>query len=419
MGKALIQRRTHIEEAANAAFWINLILATAIAFSLYMSSTLVAIAVFQDARVAAVLQAMSVQIILSALCSVQTALLQKEMSFKKIFWVRFVTVSLPGIASVPLAWYGWGYWALVTGTLFGQAVQVFMLWRVTRWKPHFQFDFAIAKEISKFSSWVGITGILLWFYQWADSLIVGVYFGGHELGLYRMGNQLVTAVFALLLVPIVPVLYSLLVVSDLKEKKLSAHYNDLVNKVILVGVLLSVLVFVIFYFGSNFMFGEKWAGLGFVGAFFGLIHGYAWIVGFNGEYYRAAGKPHLETVALSVSMVFYILGYLIFAPIGLEEFVFARFALVFIGVFIHLYCVSTIVEVDFFRLFKNLLFTSLCAISCIFLAFLFWGNVRQDLFGVIFLSVATFLIYLAGIFLINKREVLIFYFSVKLVVYDK
>ncbi len=106
MGKALVQRQTDIEAAANAAFWINIALGILIASLLFLFAKPIARSFFQDERVTPVLQAMTIQVLLGALSSVQTALLQKEMGFKKLFWVRFATVSLPGIASIPLALHG-------------------------------------------------------------------------------------------------------------------------------------------------------------------------------------------------------------------------------------------------------------------------------------------------------------------------
>jgi PST family polysaccharide transporter len=138
MGKALIQRQTDIEDAANVAFWINLGLGVLIAGLLFWGAQPIALTFFQDARVTPVLQIMTLQVLLGALSSVQTALLQKEMDFKKLFWVRMATVALPGFASIPLAWGGMGYWALVAGTLTGQAVQVMMLWRMSEWRPRWR-----------------------------------------------------------------------------------------------------------------------------------------------------------------------------------------------------------------------------------------------------------------------------------------
>ena len=131
MGKALIQRQGDIDKAADAAFWINLVLGVAVAAVLFSLAASISEVFFHDDRVAGVLQVMTLQVFLGAIASVHVALLQKNMQFNRLFWVRFATVSLPGLASIPLAWGGMGYWALVGGTLLGQAAQVVMLWRIS------------------------------------------------------------------------------------------------------------------------------------------------------------------------------------------------------------------------------------------------------------------------------------------------
>ena len=55
MGKALIQRQTDVEDAANAAFWINIGLGVVIATILYLVASPVALIFFHDERVSAVL----------------------------------------------------------------------------------------------------------------------------------------------------------------------------------------------------------------------------------------------------------------------------------------------------------------------------------------------------------------------------
>jgi PST family polysaccharide transporter len=413
MGKALIQRQTSIEAASNAAFWVNCSLAILISFVLYMCAEVIARNIFQDVRVTHVLQVMTLQIVLGALCSVQTALLQKDMGFKKLFWVRFLSVSLPGVASIPLAWHGLGYWALVGGTLLGQSVQVLMLWQISKWKPCFRFDAKVAKELSKFGIWVGLTGLLVWFYQWADSFVVGFYLGGHDLGLYRMGNQLVGFVFALLIVPILPVVYSALAASGFYKIDYDAAYNDLINKLVQVGMVLGVLVYVGFSGGGEFVLGDSWKGVGAIAAMFGLIHGFAWIVGFNGEYYRASGRPHFETFALMISMPIYLACYLFFASIGLKEFLYARFFLVFIGIAVHLFFISRFLSVDYRRLGRNSLVTAMISTCGLLVSSVLNGYFEDGIFKLVIIEGFAVLVFLAGLMTFNKKEFLLVVFSVR------
>lgn len=57
MGKALIQRQTDIEEAANAAFWVNISLSLVICSPLLLTVNPIADHLFKYARVFAVLSA--------------------------------------------------------------------------------------------------------------------------------------------------------------------------------------------------------------------------------------------------------------------------------------------------------------------------------------------------------------------------
>ena len=345
MGKALIQRQTDVEDAANIAFWVNSGLGILIAGLIFWGATPIALTFFQDDRVTAVLQVMTLQVLLGALSSVQTALLQKQMGFKKLFWVRLMTVALPSFASIPLAWYGMGYWALVGGTLTGQAFQVFLLWRVSSWRPALRFPFVIAKQMVQFGSWVGAYGILGWFYLWADSLVVGKYLGIHDLGLYRNGNQFAIFIFGVFFSPVLPVLYSHL--SRIKEEP--GRLIDNFLKVSKVTTLLSVSTAIVIYSFSKqiglALFGQQWEGIGFVIGVLALSHGFSWVAGLNGEIYRAMGKPSYETIVSGSTLLIYLAVYIYAIQISFEVFVWARFGLAIFALILHLYLLDWILNI--------------------------------------------------------------------------
>jgi len=89
MSKALIQRQADIEDAGNAAFWINVGMGLLVAGAIYLVAGTVANTFFHDPRVVLVLRVMTIQVLLGAVSAVHTALLQKEMKFNRLFWVRF------------------------------------------------------------------------------------------------------------------------------------------------------------------------------------------------------------------------------------------------------------------------------------------------------------------------------------------
>lgn len=346
MGKALIQRQTHIAEAANAAFMINIGLGILIAGLLYLFAQPIAQTFFQDDRVTAVLQVMTLQVLLGAFGSVQTALLQKEMGFKKLFWVRFATVSLPGLASIPLAWNGWGYWALVAGTLAGQFAQVLMLWRMSHWRPGFTRDSVVTTEIARFGGWVGLSGLLAWLYAWADSLVVGMFLGSHDLGLYRTGSQFSIMVFALIFGPITPVLYSQLSKIGKDQEKIRAVVQSYIKIITIISIPIAFMLMALNKYIEGYVFGNSWMGVGHVLGVMALVHGISYMTSMNTEAYRASGHPQYETLVMMLPLPIYLAVYIYIAPMGLDLFLLARLALVLVvATSINLYLVNKLFKV--------------------------------------------------------------------------
>lgn len=335
MGKAIIQYQGERTAAANAAFWINNLLAVLVSGLLVAVSGIVSDKVFHDPRVVPVLQIMALQVVLSALVSVQTALLQKDLKFKHLFWVRLATVTVPGIISIPLAYYEFGYWALVAGTLVGQAVQTVTLWKTSPWKPNFKFDVSIASKLIRFGGWVAATGLLAWFYIWADSLIVGMYLGSSELGLYRTGNAFVMMLFGFVFGPLLPVFYSYYSGLQTDHAQLKNGLIRAMRAISLISIPLAVLLNVSAQPIADYIFGINWPGIGFAIGVLALTHGFAWLVGVNGEVYRVIGRPHLETWMMVFCLIFYIPVYLFAAKISLEVFLWARLIVVFPALVIH------------------------------------------------------------------------------------
>ena len=362
MGKALIQRQTEVEVAANVAFWINIGLGVVIGAVLFVAAQPISSIFFHDERVAVVIQVMTLQVFLGAVSSVHIALLQKDMSFKKLFWVRFSTVGLPGLASIPLALNGMGYWALVAGVLLGQVVQVCMLWRISHWRPKWSFHVPIAKEMSRFGAWVGTSGLLVWFYLWADSLIVGMYLGSHALGLYRFGNLLVTSVIGLVVSPVIPVAYSYFSKSQSDSKKLNENIVR-GEKTITMALFVIAALMIISSSLIESLFGGKWEGLSLVVSLVVIAQVMAYTVSLKQEAYRAIGRPDIEFKIMFISMLIRLPFYFVFIKYGLDAFMMGRIMSVVLGIINHLLFAKVILHLMFLDYIKTVSVSTLSAIS--------------------------------------------------------
>jgi O-antigen/teichoic acid export membrane protein len=408
MSKALIQRQTDTQEAANVAFWVNIGLSIVIASLLFIAAGTLARTFFNDERVTAIIQVMTLQVVLGALSSVHSALLQKDMGFKKLFWVRFATVSLPGLASIPLALGGMGYWALAAGTIVGQVIQVIMFWSISRWRPQLSFDTKVAKEMVSFGAWVGATGMLAWFYIWADSLIVGMYLGSHELGLYRTGNQFPLMIFEIFFGPFIIVLYSRLARMGENKHMLREAALKVIKTLIFISIPLSVIIYSLANQLSDALFGEKWQGISLVIGVMALTHGFSWIVGMNGEFYRAMGKPSFESIVTAATFVIYFTAYLISIRYGFEYFIWTRLGLAIFALFLHLFLINKILLVPLRPIISYMLL--ICSLSCatVFVVHYILNLVIvSSLMQLIIGGVMNFLILGIILFIIEKNGLLI------------
>lgn len=331
MAKALIRQQTKIEEAADVAFWINNILGVAIAIILFLSAGYIADYFFRDIRIVLVLKILSLQIILSALCSVHYAILQKKMEFKKIFYIRSFTISVSSIVSIPLALKGMGYWSLVLSSLLGYALQVVVIWICCSWRPKFKFSAIIAKEMCLFGWWVLITGILSWIFQWVDTLILGHYFSVHEVGLFRVGNQFSTTIFAILFSFLSPVIYSYFSSECNSKEHIEKNMISIFRGVALLSLPVGGFIYIFANKIEEVIFLGKWGGVGNIISLIAVKEAVLWIFATNMEAARALGRPHLESLVALLSAFANVVVLTICASYGFETFIFGR-AIILLGV---------------------------------------------------------------------------------------
>lgn len=334
--KALIQRENEIEETANVIFWTNLGIGMIIYVLLFFNASFIA-KLFNNELVENVIKIQGLQLIFSSISSVHIALFLREFNFKALFWIRLITTALPGLASIPLAYLGYGYWALIFGTLLGSISQLIVVWFISKWRPTFSFNKRLFKEILSFGLWLIGGGLLTWFFIWFDSFVIGAYIDSYSLGLFRAGNSFTALVFGLLLSPVLPVLFS----TFSRMQNDQQHFRKTLIKVSKIVSLISIPcgfgMFVLSEDISSFVFGEKWIGVDLIIGVMALTHGFSWVIGANSEAYRGMGKADVETKIMIIALFIYLPAYLIVVQYGLTPFVYCRFLLALLAIPLHLY----------------------------------------------------------------------------------
>jgi PST family polysaccharide transporter len=334
LARALIQRSDDEAISADAVLWLNLALSVVLMFALFMTAPAIA-AFFGDARISTVLRVLSLQLPVASACAVMTALMYKRLEFRRLFWVRLVTTGGPGLASIPLALGGWGYWALVAGVLVGQVLQLAALWHFAGWRVKRRIDADRARQLLQFGKWSIASGMLGWAYGWLDAIVVGHFLGTRDMGLYRTGNTFVTIVFGLVFSPLLPVLYSTFSRAQHDLVRLRRVLMIVAHAIALISLPIGLALVSMREDLGSLVFGPGWSGVDAVIACLGLSHAIGWIAGANGELYRAVGRPQVEAMTMSMMLVCYVPIYLLAVQRGLEAFLWARVALSVVALIAH------------------------------------------------------------------------------------
>jgi O-antigen/teichoic acid export membrane protein len=239
---------------------------------------------------------------------------------------------------------------------------------LSSWRPQISVDGETTKELTKFGAWVGLTGILSWSYAWADSLVVSRFLGGHDLGLFRTGSHFASLAFLFVFGPVVPVICSYLskVSGDADNMRVKAELVLRILTVIAIPIAITLWAYSTLL--EKVLFGEKWSGLGVVIGAMALMHGYSWIVGMNGEFYRAKGKPNIETFVMAGTLVIYLGAYLYVVTYGLEVFVWVRLTLALGALVLHIALLRAVVKIAVFPAIRQILLISVLCSAVI------WGT---------------------------------------------
>jgi teichuronic acid exporter len=193
LAAAIIQRKDLEPDHLDAVFWMDLglsliLVLLSILFSHWWAK------VNRAPEAASIISAISVCIVIEALSVVQTSILRRNMDFKSLSIRTNASVVLSGIVGVTMALAGFRVWALVGQQIARDLIALVLLWRLSPWRPRFEFSWRHLRELMGFSI-PNFTARLANFADGqASSILLGLFFGPLALGLYRIAERFVNCV---------------------------------------------------------------------------------------------------------------------------------------------------------------------------------------------------------------------------------
>jgi O-antigen/teichoic acid export membrane protein len=197
LGDALIQRPSLTRGHIDTAFWAAVLTGTLLTlFGIVAAAPLATLV--GEPRLAPIVQVLSVSFVLTALSSVQMALLRREMAFRSLAARRLIAIGGGGIVGIAMAFLGFGAWALVGQQLAQAALSVVTLWAVSPWRPGREVSWADFRSLFGFGANIVAGDLLFYLGRNMDTLLIGTFLGPIALGTYAVGFRFLDASTAML-----------------------------------------------------------------------------------------------------------------------------------------------------------------------------------------------------------------------------
>ena len=257
LSTATIQRDEINHRQVSTLFWINLVVSIFISL-IFAALAPVAARFYREPRMFQIVLALSTIFIFGGLSVQHRALLKRQMRFGKIAKIEIISVMSGIVAAIITAYYGWGYWALVTMQIMTAIVDTLITWIVCSWRPGLPSREAEVKSMLAFGG--NLTGFncINYFSRNLDNILIGQYWGEGQLGLYSKAYQLVLLPIQQINTPVNSVALPLLSRVQGDRVKYTNYYYKFVLAIVFLGMPIVAFSFAVTDKLILLVLGEQW-----------------------------------------------------------------------------------------------------------------------------------------------------------------
>lgn len=312
---AIVQREELTEEHIDSGITMSLILAT-VFFVLFQLIADPVGEIYNSPVLAEVVKALTFGMWAMTASSVFRGLIMREMNFRHLMIIDFVTYALGiAIVAIVLVYMGWGVWGYVIGTLVWMLTSSIWLFFSVKRKTRLSLHAKEAKDLFAFGSGVSLNNIINFVTNKSIEAIVGRVMGMPVLGDYNRASTTAAIPFQKIAVTI----SSVMLVSYSQVQNDMQTLRERYFKAIRLISALSVPVLVGLYASGEYvitgMYGEKWMPavevfkiLCIAGILNNILHLAGAVVQATGQIYREVRRQAFVAM-LTLGSVWYAAGF--------------------------------------------------------------------------------------------------------------
>ena len=413
--RVLIQINLDEEEIidyCNVCFWCNFILSLFCWLLLiYYSKSIVMLLGIEGKELEIIIAGLVLPI--SAFSTIQEGLYIKELNFKILFYNRLISVFIPLLITLPIAFLTKNYWALLVGNISLIVVKSIYLTFVSPWKPTFNFSVNILKLIYKLTIANMLDALVYWLASWVDIFFISKLFGAYYSGLYKTSQTLVTSIISLLTAGLVSVAFSSLSLYRNDNEKFIEIFLMFQKGVSILAIPLGVGMYLYKELIVKLLLGDKWLMASEFVGIWGFIITLVSVYGtFSSEAYRAIKKPEISLCVQLINLIFVLFICIISSSLTYEKFVIVRSFSFLQIILLHGFFMKKLFNISLGRMLGNTIYpiisSIIMGIVCIFFKMYFKSTEMQ-----IISIIISIIVYFSIILLNSEYRIIIFSFIKK------
>ena len=192
VGNAIIQRQDVTSKQLSSLYWFTFFCGI-LTFLLVISISPLVLLFYGEPRLEELFSWVALVFVITPFGQQFYHLLQKDLRFKELAIVESVAVTGSACVAISFAWFGFGVWSLVYGQLVNSATKAVILVAIgfRQWRPSMHFRFNDLRGYIRFGVYHMGAGIIHYFNQRFDQIVIGALLGAQILGYYTLAFNLV------------------------------------------------------------------------------------------------------------------------------------------------------------------------------------------------------------------------------------
>lgn len=189
-GSSVIQKKEISTRQIDIIFTLNLSVSILLFGILWLTAPLISsfYSKYDHNLLIWVIRIYSLILPIGSITSIQSAIIYRNMEFKKFFLVNIIVTILSSVIGVVMACLDFGVWALIAQQLSAKVILLLCQFFAVKWKPRLDFHFHQSGSMFRFGTSILLNRLLNMLYQQISSLLIGKKYTSEDLAYYAKAN---------------------------------------------------------------------------------------------------------------------------------------------------------------------------------------------------------------------------------------